>query len=85
MRVFPSEVNEEVRKRALAGVRGAFRAQADARISTATQPRVNTARALEKMLRPPLAAAGLEDPSFRIRVGDRLSLQPREGGQNVPK
>jgi hypothetical protein len=83
MRVFPSAVNEQVRKRALAGVRGAFRAQAKERIASATQPRVNTARALEKMLRPPLVAAGVEDPQFRIRIGDRLSLQPREGTQNV--
>ena len=83
MRVLPSEVNETVRKRALAGVRGAFQAQAEARIDGATQPRVNTARALEDMLRPPLMAAGIEDPQFRIRVGDRLTLQPREGTQNV--
>jgi hypothetical protein len=64
-------------------VRGAFRTQAKERIASATQPRVNTARALEKMLRPPLVAAGVEDPQFRIRIGDRLSLQPREGTQNV--
>jgi hypothetical protein len=83
MRVFPSAAPEEVRKRALAAVHGAFRAQADERISSATQPRVNTARALEKMLRPPLVAAGLDSPRFRIRVGDRLALQPREGTQNV--
>lgn len=83
MRVFPSEVNEQVRKRALSGVRGAFQAQANERIASATQPRVNTARALEKMLRPSLMAAGIEDPQFRIRIGDRLSLQPREGTQNV--
>lgn len=84
MRVFPSAANEEVRKRALSAVRGAFEAQAEERISTATQPRVNTARALEQMLRPPLVAAGLENPRFRIRIGGRLSLEPREGTQNVP-
>ncbi|MFB6247091.1 MAG: DUF4230 domain-containing protein [Salinibacter sp.] len=83
MRVFPSTVNAEVREQALSAVRDAFRAQADKRIATATQPRVNTARALKKMLRPPLTAAGLENPTFRIRVRDRLILQPREGGQNV--
>jgi hypothetical protein len=78
MRVFPSEVSEDVRARALAEVRSAFRAQAEARLRTATQPRVNTARALEKMLRPPLKAAGVEHPRFRIRVGDQLTLDTRE-------
>jgi hypothetical protein len=80
MRVFPSEVRGEVRKRALAGVKEAFQRQARRRIETATQPRVNTARALEKMLTPPLKAAGVKDPKFRIRVGDRLSLTPEEEG-----
>jgi len=37
---------------------------------------VNTARALEAMLRPPLKAAGVDTPRFRIRVGEQLVLQP---------
>lgn len=78
MRVFPSRVPEEVRQRALSGVRSAFAQQAEQRIATASQPRVNTARALEKMLRPPLQAAGLRNPRFRIRVGERLTLTPEE-------
>lgn len=82
MRVFPSDVDEEVRGRALAGVREAFRRQAERRLQSATQPRVNTARALEAMLRPPLKAAGVEQPRFRIRVGDRLMLGPEEDGEN---
>ena len=82
MRVFPSDVNDEVRARALAGVRKAFRRQAERRLRSATQPRVNTARALEAMLRPPLTAAGVDRPRFRIRVGDRLTLRPREDGEN---
>jgi hypothetical protein len=76
MRLFPSGAHEEVRKRALAGVQDAFRTQAERRIETATQPRVHTARALENMLTPPLEAAGIPDPRFRIRIGDRLSLHP---------
>lgn len=86
MRVFPSSVREDVRKRALAGVEEAFRTQAQARLRSATQPRVNTARALEKMLTPALKAAGIEDPRFRMQLGDRLSLSPRpEEGQNFQK
>jgi len=76
MRVFPSDTPADVRRQALADVRGAFEAQAERRLRTATQPRVNTARALEKMLTPSLQAAGISDPEFRIRIGDRLSLQP---------
>jgi len=78
MRVFPSTVSEEVRSRAMAGVRTAFLDQAEDRLRTATQPRVNTARALEKVLAPPLKAAGVDRPRFRIRVGEQLTLDTRE-------
>jgi hypothetical protein len=74
MRVFPSEVSQNVRSRALGEVRATFRAQAESRLQAATQPRVNTARALKKMLTPPLRASGLDRPRFRIRVGDQLTL-----------
>ncbi len=79
MRVVPSEVQGDVRERALSGVEPAFRRQAERRLESATQPRVNTAEALKQMLTPPLKAAGVDRPRFRIRVGDRLSLTPREG------
>ena len=80
MRVFPSEVQKKVREEALAGAKAAFRTQAERRLRDATQPRVNTARALEKMLTPPLRAAGVARPKFRIRVGSRLTLEPEERG-----
>jgi hypothetical protein len=76
MRVLPSGLPEAVRTQALGAVKEAFRAQAERRLDTATQPRVNTARALEAMLRPPLKAAGVDTPRFRIRVGEQLVLQP---------
>ena len=78
MRVFPSDLPEEVRTEALAAVKRAFRTQAERRLKSATQPRVNTARALKTMLRPPLKAAGVDAPQFRIRVGEALVLQPEE-------
>jgi len=78
MRVLPSDMPEEVRTQALGAVKEAFRTQAERRLDTATQPRVNTARALEAMLRPPLNAAGVDTPQFRIRVGEDLVLQPEE-------
>ncbi len=79
MRVLPSDMPEAVRREALGAVKAAFQEQAARRLEAATQPRVNTARALEKMLRPALQAAGVETPQFRIRVGDELVLQS-EGG-----
>lgn len=86
MQVFSTEVPEVVRKRALSAVREAFREQAQARIDTATQPKVNTARALEHMLTPSLKAAGIEDPQFRIRIGERLLRQPEgNGGEKFQK
>jgi hypothetical protein len=80
MRVFPSEVHGEVRKKALAGVTEAFRTQAERHLASTTQPRVNTARALRAMLTPPLEAAGVDDPRFRMWVGEHLTLTPEEGG-----
>lgn len=76
LRVYDPGVGENVRVQALKQIEPAFRRQAQRRIETATQPRVNTARALEAMLRPALQAAGVENPRFRIRVGERLVLQP---------
>ncbi len=78
MRVLPSDANDQVRAAALSAVEPAFRRQAERRFETATQPRLNTARALETMLRPALQAAGLSAPRFRVRVNDRLVLQPEE-------
>lgn len=76
MRVLPSDAPDTLRTRALGAAEDALRAQARRQIRTATQPRVNTARALEKMLRPVLVAAGVRSPQFRIRVGEELVLEP---------
>lgn len=78
MRVLPSEAPSEVRTQALSAVKEAFRSQVEGRLDGATQPRVNTARALEAMLRPALKAAGVRSPRFRIRIGEDLVLQPEE-------
>lgn len=76
MHVLPSGMPDAVRTQALGAVREAFQSQAERRLESATQPRVNTARALEAMLRPPLKAAGVDGPQFRIRVGENLVMQP---------
>jgi len=71
---------EEVEREALAGVQEAFRRQGAARLAQATQPRVNTAKALEKLLRPVLIAAGVPSPQFRFEIGDELVMQSSRGG-----
>lgn len=76
MRVLPSDTPDEVRAQALSAVQEAFRTQAERHLDSATQPRVNTARALEAMLRPALKAAGVSSPQFRIRIGEALVMQP---------
>jgi len=44
-------------------------------IANNTQPHINTAHALEKMLRPVLIAAGVKHPVFRFRLGEKLTLE----------
>lgn len=78
MRILSSDAHEEVRQQALAAVKEAFHHQAERRLASATQPRINTARALEAMLTPPLRAAGVSSPQFRIRVGEDLVMTPEE-------
>lgn len=54
----------------------ALRDQAEAHLEQSAQPRVNTARALKKMLTPALQSAGVEEPRFRIRMGAELVMEP---------
>lgn len=75
MRLFGSQASAAERE-ALAGVRQALREQGQAHIDAGTQPRVNTAKALEKLLRPALEVAGIPNPQFRFEIGDELILQP---------
>ena len=79
MRLFGSK-EDEVEREALAGVRETLRQQGEARLAQATQPRVNTARALEKLLRPVLIAAGVQNPQFRFEIGDEIVMEPRRDG-----
>jgi hypothetical protein len=78
MQLLPSDTPDSVRTEALAAVEEAFRNQAEQRIGSATQPRVNTARALKATLRPPLKATGISSPRFRVRIGPELVMQPKE-------
>jgi hypothetical protein len=74
MKMFTGDMEEEVRRNALSQVQEAFRTQAEARLNSTNQPGINTARALQAMLTPPLRAAGLDRPQFRFRIREDLVL-----------
>ena len=67
---------EEAERQAIAAVSAALRGQAAAHIGSAYQPRINTARALQRLLRPALQGLGMDDPVFRFRLGDDLIVEP---------
>jgi hypothetical protein len=64
-----------VEKSALQRLDYALSTQAALHIAKSAQPHINSAHALEKMLRPALAAAGMRRPVFRFRIGERLILE----------
>ena len=53
----------------------ALRAQGDAYLRDAVQPRMNTARTLQQLVTPTLEAMGMADPHFRIRIGDGMVVE----------
>ncbi len=68
------ETEAQVRERAVELVERSLRAQGHRHMMQSVQPRVNTARALEAMLRPALEAAGIE-PRFRFRIGSEITWE----------
>lgn len=71
---------EQVRQRAIELVQPVLLQQGEAHLRNSAQPRVNTANALEAMLRPVLIAAGIPDPRLRFRIGGGLVVD-REAGR----
>lgn len=74
-RLYPDR-RSEVERKAMSFAQEMLREQAREHLRASSQPRVNTAEALVKMLTPPLQAAGLNDPQFRIRIGPELVMEP---------
>lgn len=72
----PGSLEDEVERRALTIVEGAMRRQAISHLRTSYQPRINAARAMERLLRPALRGLGMEDPEFRFKLGDDLVILP---------
>lgn len=61
-----SRSGKRMERKALEATIPAMRAQAEAHIATALQPKVNTEQALQALLRPVLVAARLEDCEIRF-------------------
>lgn len=70
------DARERVEREAVRRVQGALRTQGARHLQSSTQPRINTARALEQMLKPAFEAAGYEDVRVRIRIDGDLVLEP---------
>lgn len=72
---FPS-TEAEVERQAIAVIEGALRRQGMAHIATSYQPRINSARALQRLLSPALQGLGMDEPTFRFRLGEDLVVEP---------
>ena len=62
-------------RRAIGELNDALRRQGESHLQTAVQPRVNTARAMERLLVPVLRAAGIESPQLRFEIGEGVTLE----------
>jgi hypothetical protein len=67
---------QQTTQRALQFAQRALREQASTHLIDKTQPRINTAEALQRMLTPALQAAGIAEPRFRFRIGPHLVMEP---------
>ena len=73
-RVFGNS-DQQVRDEALRMAEEALRRQAQLHLEDSDQPDIHTARALEKLLRPVLQAAGIEDPRISVQVSPELHFE----------
>ena len=86
-RLTPS-LTERTVEQTLHQVRPALRRQAEEHLQTSSQPRVNSARALRRVLASPLEAAGVDLDAVRFRFviapGDTLDLNAEGSRRTVP-
>ncbi len=67
---------EEAERRAIAVIESALRRQGNVHIESSYQPRINSARALQRLLSPALQGLGMAEPVFRFHLGDGLIVEP---------
>lgn len=67
---------QETERRAIQHLNQALRSQGERHLTDAMQPRINTGRTLQRLLTPPLQAAGFAEPKYRIRIGEEILVEP---------
>lgn len=66
----------EAERQAIAIIEGALRRQATVHLNSSYQPRINSARALQRLLSRALQGLGMADPVFRYHLGEGLTVEP---------
>ncbi len=66
---------QEVTREAMSQAHDILRQQALVHLRDTSQPRINTAKALQVMLTPVLQAVGIDEPRFTFQVGPNLVMQ----------
>jgi hypothetical protein len=66
---------QEAERRAVQLLSSALEQQGEAHLARSAQPRVNTARALRRLLDPVVAGLGMERPHVRVNLGSGLVLE----------
>ena len=66
---------QSVERTAIQRVDNTLARQAARYVSTAAQPRVNSAEAIRRVVQPVLVASGIHDPVFKFDLSERLKLE----------
>lgn len=67
---------QSAERKAISLLNGALMQQAKAHVATSMQPRVNTSRALQRLLTPVVKSLGMDNPVFRFTIGEQLIMEP---------
>jgi hypothetical protein len=66
---------QKVERTAIRRIDNALARQAAAHVINSAQPRINSADALERMIKPVVIAAGIDNPVFEFELAERLKLE----------
>ena len=70
-----SQSLQSVERRAMQRIDNVLARQAAQHVATSAQPRVNSAEAIRRMVRPVVEAAGISNPVFQFQLTERLTLE----------
>jgi hypothetical protein len=66
---------QSAERTALQRIDGALARQAASYVASSTQPRVNSAEALKRMIEPVVTAAGIANPVYRFELAHRITIE----------